>query len=71
MLTHAFFQGLSIAAEPARPLFGDGFLSTRTEGPTNLGRCTYVSVSDLTCGSGLELVATQNVARAVSSGSET
>ena len=56
MLTHAFFQGLSIAAEPARPLFGDGFLSTRTEGPTNLA--------------GLELVATQNVARAVSSGSD-
>jgi hypothetical protein len=61
MLTRAFFQGLSIAAEPARPLFGDGFLSTRTEGPTNLGRCTYVSVSDLTCGSGLELVVTWNV----------
>ncbi len=42
-----------------RGLHLDGFPSTRTEGPTNLGRCTYVSVSDLTRGSGVELVATK------------
>ena len=32
-------------AEPARPLFSDGFPSTRTEGQTNLRYCVYVSVT--------------------------
>jgi hypothetical protein len=30
---------------PARPLFSNGFPSTRTEGQTNLGHCAYVSVT--------------------------
>ena len=61
MPTRAFFQGLSIAIRACSASLWRWFLSTRTEGPTNLGRCTYVSISDLTCGSGLELVATWNV----------
>ena len=67
MLTRAFFQVLSFLAEPARPLFGDGFPSTCTEGPTNLERWRHAIWLVVR---GMELVATRNVARAEPSGSE-
>ena len=54
-------------AEPERTRFSDGFPSTRTEGPTNLGRWRHAIWLVVR---GLELVATRSVARAEPSGSE-